>query len=81
MDEYKERMVEEYNYIKHKSEKLHNMLVKMDANTLDFTPNCSAELLRKQAEVMAQYLYILEIRSEVEGIGVENLALLEGVEK
>ena len=39
-----------------------------DVGTLDFTPNCSLELLKRQASCMGQYLFTLEMRAEIEGI-------------
>lgn len=72
MESYKTRMIYEYRFVKDKFIKLHNMLVKLEAGTLDFEIT-NVDILRKQLEVMNQYLYILEVRSELEGIGVENL--------
>lgn len=72
MESYKIRMIDEYRFIKDKFIKLHNMLVKLEAGTLDFEVT-NVDILRKQIEVMNQYLYILEVRSELEGIGVEAL--------
>ena len=68
MEDYKVRMVNEYAELKSRYEKLHRMLVKHDAGTLDFTPTCPIELLRDQAATMGRYLYILEVRAELENI-------------
>lgn len=68
MEAYKERMVEEYRQTKDRYDKLHKMLVKYDAGTLDFTLTCPVELLRKQAYHMGNYLNVLEIRAEIEGV-------------
>jgi len=65
---WQERFIQEYAYVKRKYEKLHRMIVKYEADALDFKPNCSLELLKRQAAAMGTYLYILEIRSEIEGI-------------
>ena len=67
-EDYKERFKAEYYQTKNRYDKLHNMLVKYDADKLEFTPNCSIELLRKQAAAMGQYLYCLEVRAVVEEI-------------
>jgi hypothetical protein len=67
-DDYKDRFRAEYWQTKIRYTKLHNMLVKADAGTLEFTPTCSLELLRKQKAAMGQYLYSLEVRAVVEGI-------------
>lgn len=71
MEDYKTRMVNEYKELKEKYTKLHNMLVKYDAGKLDFTPTCPIELLRKQASVMGQYLYILETRAVIEDVDLK----------
>lgn len=71
MEDYKVRMVNEYKELKDRYTKLHNMLVKHDAGTLDFTLSCPADLLREQKSVMGKYLNILEIRAEIEGIRLE----------
>lgn len=67
-DEYKERFKAEYLQTKIRYEKLHKTIVKYEAGTLEFTPTCSIELLKKQASAMGNYLYSLEVRAEVEGI-------------
>lgn len=66
--DYKVRLVAEYVQTKIRYEKLHNMLVKYDANKLDFEPTYPVELLRKQTGVMGSYLYTLETRMEMEGV-------------
>lgn len=71
MEDYKLRMVKEYKELKNKYDKLHAMLVKYDAGKLDFTPTCSIDLLRKQASVMGQYLYILETRAAIENVDLK----------
>ena len=48
--------------------KLHKMLIKYDAGTLEFQPTCPIELLRKQKSTMGEYLNILEIRAEIEKV-------------
>lgn len=68
MEDYKLRMVKEYKELKGKYDKLHAMLVKYDAGKLDFTPTCPIDLLRRQASVMGQYLYILETRAVIENV-------------
>ena len=68
--DYKERMKAEYRELKERYEKLHRMLVKYEAGTLDFTPTCPIELLKKQAKVMGEYLYVLEVRAAMEGVAL-----------
>ena len=67
-DDYKERFKAEYCQTKIRYEKLHKMIVKYEAKTLDFEPSCDIELLKRQASNMGQYLYCLEVRAEIEGI-------------
>ena len=68
--DYKERMKKEYWQLKDRYNKLHTMVTKYEAGTLDFTPNCSLELLTKQKAAMGQYLHCLEIRAEIEGVAL-----------
>lgn len=70
MEDYKLRMINEYKELKGKYDRLHRMLVKYDAGKLDFTPTCPIDLLRKQASIMGQYLYILETRAVIEGVSL-----------
>lgn len=72
MEDYKKRMVLEYAYIKEKYNKLHKLLIKYDAETLDFDLNCPPSLLKEQKRVMGEYLKILEIRAEIEGVNLES---------
>lgn len=64
--DYKERMKNEYHELKDRYDKLHRMLVKHDAGTLDFTPSCPIDLLKAQKKAMGEYLYILEVRAQIE---------------
>ena len=70
--DYKGRMKAEYKEIKERYDNLHKMLVKYDAGRLEFTPTCPIELLKEQAAVMGRYLYILEIRSLIEGVDLSD---------
>lgn len=67
-DDFRDRFVAEYCQTKIRYEKLHKMLIKYEAGTLDFEPKCSLELLSEQAKHMGLYLKCLEIRAEIEGI-------------
>ena len=66
--DYKDRFRAEYWQTKIRYEKLHKMIVKYDAGTLNFKPDCSISLLREQKSFMGNYLNLLEIRAEIEGI-------------
>lgn len=65
---YVSRMINEYHELKDKCAKLRYMLVKHEAGTLDFEPTCPIELLEHQADVMGEYLHILEVRAEIENV-------------
>ena len=66
--DYKIRLVAEYVQTKIRYEKLHNLIVKYDANKLDFEPMCPIDILRQQKQTMGQYLYSLEVRMFMEDI-------------
>lgn len=71
--EWKARFRGEYKELKDRYNKLHKMIVKYDAGTLDFKPTCPIELLRRQKTAMGEYLNILEIRAEIENVrGLDN---------
>lgn len=72
-DDYKERFKAEYTQVKLRYDKLHKMVIKHEAKTLNFKPSCSIELLKEQKKHMGNYLYCLEVRAEIEGISLENL--------
>lgn len=70
--DYKERFKAEYWQIKIRYDKLHKMIVKCDARTLDFELSCDIEMHRKQAKAMGEYLYCLEVRAEIEKIDLNK---------
>lgn len=65
---WQDRMKKEYRELKERYEKLHRMVTKYEAGTINFTPNCPIDLLRQQKRHMGEYLHDLEIRAEIEGI-------------
>ena len=67
-NDYKERFISEYYQTEIRYNKLHEMIVRYEANTLNFEPKCSIDILKKQASYMGDYLYMLEVRAEIEGI-------------
>lgn len=67
-DDYKERFRAEYMQTKYRYNRLHDMVVRYEAGTLNFKPTCSIELLKQQKSAMGQYLYSLEVRAQVEHI-------------
>ena len=52
-EDYKERFKAEYYQTKIRYNKLHAMVVKYEAGTLNFTPSCPLELLKEQKAAMA----------------------------
>lgn len=66
--DYKERFWAEYVQTKIRYNKLHDMLVKAEAKTLEFEPTCPLDLLKAQAKAMGGYLYTLEVRAQIEKI-------------
>lgn len=70
--DYKDRMKIEYAELKERSGKLTAMLEKYKAGTLDFTPNCSYELLYEQLIYMRQYLRILDKCVKIENVDVKD---------
>ena len=66
--DYKDRFKAEFWQTKIRYNKLHNMVVKYEANTLDFTPTTPLDVLKKQLSYMGMYLYTLEIRAQLEGV-------------
>lgn len=66
--DYKERFKAEYLQTKIRCEKLHKMMVKREAGTLGFEPACSNVILQRQKAYMQEYLKMLEVRAEIEGI-------------
>ena len=70
--DYKERFQAEYLQTKIRYNKLHKMLVKYEAKTLDFEPSCQINILQMQANYMGNYLKQLEIRAEIENIDISQ---------
>lgn len=67
-DDYKDRFKAEYLQTKIRYEKLHKMLVKKSAGTLEFETTCPERILMEQKRYMGEYLRCLEVRAEIEGI-------------
>jgi hypothetical protein len=81
MEDYKIRFIKEYRDLNDRYEKLHKMLIKYDAGTLEFKPTCPIDLLRKQKAIMGNYLYCLEVRAEIEGINLKMTPQWKGEEQ
>lgn len=70
---YTERAAGEYWLVKTKYERLHRMIIKREAGTLDFEPDCPMEQWKAQAATMGGYLYQLEIKAEYEDMDFDDL--------
>ena len=70
-DDYKDRFKAEYFQTKIRYDKLHKMLIKLDAGTLDFKPTCSKIILLEQKRNMGEYIRSLQLRAEIEGIDLD----------
>ncbi len=66
--DYKDRLKAEYYQAKIRYDKLYDMTVKYEANTLTFTPKCSLALLKEQKMYLGNYIRTLKVRAEIEGI-------------
>ena len=71
-NDYKERFKAEYTQTKIRYDKLHNMITKYEAGTLEFEPTNPISLLKEQAEAMEKYLHALEVRAEIEGVDLKE---------
>lgn len=69
-DNYKLRFWAEYAQTKIRYEKLHKLIVQIEAGTCDFQPDSPLDLLKEQARYMGMYLHTLEIMAEVEKIHI-----------
>lgn len=67
-EDYKERFKAEYIQTKIRYEKLHKVIIRNEAGTLDFKPTCPIRILMEQKRYMGEYLRCLEIRAEIEGV-------------
>ena len=70
-DDYKERFKAEYWQTKVRYNRLHKMIIRYEAGTLDFTPSCPIEILKEQRRHMGEYLHSLEVRAEIESVDLE----------
>lgn len=61
MEEYKERLKQEYNDLKEKTEKISNWICK-EHNDMDRT---YLHLMSLQKSIMEQYLHVLEMRAQL----------------
>lgn len=71
--DWKMRLIDEYTYIKERYNALHSAIIKREAGILDFDPRESLDIWKRQESAMVNYLYILEIRMVINGIGVPKV--------
>lgn len=76
-DDYRQRMVAEYQQTKIRYGKLKKYCnsiqsAQMTGNTeKEPAHDCPLQLLQRQLRIMGQYLHVLELRAEIEGITLE----------
>lgn len=68
--DFKERFRAEYFQLQHRTAKLEELLNNYRIGKLDFTPNCSYELLYEQLIFMKQYQRVLEAEAKVQNISL-----------
>ena len=66
-------LIEEYTSTKVKYNALHSAIIKREAGVLGFEPKESLDIWKRQASAMGNYLYVLEIRMVINGIGVPKV--------
>ena len=69
-DDFKDRTRAEYLQLKLRHEGLVRMLKGYREGTLNFTPNCSYDLLHTQLVYMECYMNVLEERAKIEDIDI-----------
>ena len=70
--DYKDRFKAEYYQTKIRYHKLREMITKYEFGMLDFEPTCPLTTLKNQADIMDEYLRVLEVRADIEGITLDN---------
>lgn len=74
-DDYKERFIAEYQQVAIRCNKLDNLIRLYKSGELEFTLNCSIDLLTSQLCAMKEYKELLEIRADIEDINIEEVYL------
>lgn len=72
-DSYIDRFQAEYYQARIRHDKLLVMLSKAESEALPFKPKCPLALLHMQAKAMQEYLDLLIVRAEIEGIDLERV--------
>lgn len=68
MEDYKMRMVKEYQELKYRYERLCYIIQNYYLNIIEFNLNCPIELLQRQHMAMRNYLEVLEERAKIEKV-------------
>lgn len=76
-DDYKERFKAEYWQLRHRLDKLNDMLKRYVKNELDYIPDTPFIWLKQQAFAMQAYLDALSVRCEYENIDLYETANAE----
>lgn len=76
-DDYKDRFKAEYWQLRHRLDKLNDMLKRYVKNELDFIPDTPFIWLKQQAFAMQAYLDALSVRCDYENIDVYETANAE----
>lgn len=67
---YQERFLAEYHQLRIRYLKLKEMLENWDKGMLTFEPTCTRATYNFQIRAMGDYLAVLEIRAQLEGIEI-----------
>lgn len=67
-EDYKDRFKAEYYQLEIRAKKLHNIIIKHEAGTLEFELKCPIHILHEQLNNMERYKWALEVRAEHEKI-------------
>ena len=73
-DDFRDRSIGEYWFVKDKYDKLHRMIVTREAGKLSFSPSCPMEQWKAQAKAMGEYLYQLEVKAAYENVELYDLS-------
>lgn len=71
-DDQKDRLKAEYWQTKIRYDKLHDIIIKANAGTLDFDLTYDIAILTGQASAMSEYLFFLESRAILEGVNLKS---------
>lgn len=72
-EDYKDRFIAEYQQLVIRYNGLKSMLNKWDRNELPFTPTCPRSTYNMQIKAMTDYIAVLEARSVMEGINLQEV--------